>query len=368
MSKQAFEQGEWQKVINAHLLESHDPAEWLRYGVALLQTITPGPEVGKQQQQAALAFVQAQREGATSEMVVDSQRYSALLSLQEALILTGLEPTADQLHNLIRFQQRLAGRRLISKGKPSIRTVHHLACTGGTVISKCLSAMPNVVLLSEVNPLNRFGSDFEPTNPLLLLERNYRKLTVKEIKEEFLRQMLKAVKICMNDGVDLVIRDHSHTDFCMGDGPSKFTPICDFLAEDYQLQSVVTVRHPLDSYLGLLAQGWQLQFQPSRLDEYCRRYLAFLDRYSDLEVMKYEDFCLRPDVFMQHICRVLELDYDPGYRERFGALRLSGDCGRTSSTEISLRSRRKVPDDLLKQLKESSDYFLLLDRLDYRDD
>lgn len=69
MSREAFERGNRQAVIEAHPLESHDPGEWLRYGVALRQTITPGPDVGKQQQQAALAFVQAQKEGATAEGV-----------------------------------------------------------------------------------------------------------------------------------------------------------------------------------------------------------------------------------------------------------------------------------------------------------
>jgi hypothetical protein len=49
MSQQLFDQGNWQAVIAAHPLESHDPQEWLRYGVALLQTMEPGPDVGKQQ-------------------------------------------------------------------------------------------------------------------------------------------------------------------------------------------------------------------------------------------------------------------------------------------------------------------------------
>ena len=87
MTQQAFERGDWQAVIDAHPLESHDPAEWLRYGVALLQTLTPGAEAGKQQQQAALAFVQAQKEGANAEEVAAAQRQSVLLSLREALSL-----------------------------------------------------------------------------------------------------------------------------------------------------------------------------------------------------------------------------------------------------------------------------------------
>jgi len=56
MTQQAFDQGDWQAVIEAHPLESHDSEEWLCYWVALLRTIQPGPDIGKQQQQAALAF------------------------------------------------------------------------------------------------------------------------------------------------------------------------------------------------------------------------------------------------------------------------------------------------------------------------
>jgi hypothetical protein len=33
MTQEAFERGDWQAVIDAHLLESHDPAEWLRHWV-----------------------------------------------------------------------------------------------------------------------------------------------------------------------------------------------------------------------------------------------------------------------------------------------------------------------------------------------
>ena len=36
--------------------------------------------------------------------------------------------------------------------KPKLRIIHHLACSGGTLISKCISALPNVYLLSELHP------------------------------------------------------------------------------------------------------------------------------------------------------------------------------------------------------------------------
>ena len=90
MTQKAFQRGNWQAVIEAHALESHDPEEWLRYGVALLQTLTPGPDVGKQQQQAALAFVQAQKEGATAAEVAAAQRQAVILNLLQTLQLAGV--------------------------------------------------------------------------------------------------------------------------------------------------------------------------------------------------------------------------------------------------------------------------------------
>jgi hypothetical protein len=95
MGPKSSEGGDWQAVIEAHPLESHDPAEWLRYGVALLQTLTPGAEAGKQQQQAALAFLQAQKEGASAEAVAAAQRQAVLLNLHQALVIAGLEGLAE---------------------------------------------------------------------------------------------------------------------------------------------------------------------------------------------------------------------------------------------------------------------------------
>ena len=85
MTQAAFERGDWAAVIEAHPLESHDPAEWLRYGAELLHTIEPGPQQGKQQQQAALAFEQAKREGASQQTVQTAQQQALKCCLMQAL-------------------------------------------------------------------------------------------------------------------------------------------------------------------------------------------------------------------------------------------------------------------------------------------
>jgi len=90
MTQDAFDRGDWQTVLDSHRLESHDAAELLRYGRALLQTIEPGPEAGKQQHQAALAFVQAQRVGASAGAMAAAQRQAVMASLWQALELVGV--------------------------------------------------------------------------------------------------------------------------------------------------------------------------------------------------------------------------------------------------------------------------------------
>ena len=99
-------------------------------------------------------------------------------------ILKDNSPSTDEINPqeaLIYAEERSKRRNQEKKylSKPLIRTIHHLACTGGTLISKCLGSMPDVALISEVNPLNRQGSQFEPTNPFNLFERRHDSLARK---------------------------------------------------------------------------------------------------------------------------------------------------------------------------------------------
>ncbi len=104
VSPLSSDQTNWQAIIAAHPLESHEAHEWLRYGTALLMTLTPGPDQHRLQQQAALAFVQARREGAEPDAVHAAQQHSTLLNLIDALRLAGLnvpDSCSDKVARLI---------------------------------------------------------------------------------------------------------------------------------------------------------------------------------------------------------------------------------------------------------------------------
>ena len=249
--------------------------------------------------------------------------------------------------------------------KPLIRTIHHFACTGGTLISKCLASMPDIALISEVNPFNRYGSQFEPTNPFLLFERCHNNLSKEDIRRNFKYQIQQIIEVCQKDDLDLILRDHSHTDFCTGTRPSNICPVYDFLQDDYELVSVVSVRHPLDSFLGLVNSGWDEQFRPNTLDEYCKRYLAFLQRYNSLNIIKYETFCNEQTKTMKELCNILKINFLNGFEERFGHQLLSGDSGRRDLTKIEARPRRPIPEGIASETTRSEHYFELLTKLGY---
>lgn len=252
----------------------------------------------------------------------------------------------------------------------TIRCLHHVACSGGTVISKCLAAMSKVCLLSEANPLNRYGIDFNPSNPFLLYEQTQGKVPLDVVRRGFAQEIEQLLTLAKNNKKQLILRDHSHSDFFSGIRRSRdeVAGLYGCLANDYSLISAITVRHPLDSYLTLASLGWDVQFQPNTFEEYCSRYIDFLDYYSEIPTCKYEDFCADPDSFMQELCGILFIEYDPEYRQRFGSVQLSGDSGRRSNDEIKPRGRRPVSESLKKESEESSAYRELCSRLGYEAD
>ena len=173
------------------------------------------------------------------------------------------------------------------------------------------------------------------------------------------------MKICKQDDVDLIIRYHSHTDFCFGPRPSSICPVADYLYPEYALRSVLTVRHPLDSYLGLLAQNWETQFTPSTLDEYSQRYHAFLDRYNTVPLRRYEDFCTNPSPFMEDICQMLEISYHPSFISRFVDIRNGGESGIIKQRQIAAPQRRPIPLAAEDETESSECYKQPISRLGY---
>ncbi len=287
---------------------------------------------------------------------------SALHAAQACL---RVEPRPDAWAALLEGLAELEARE-VRRTEP-LRTLHHFACTGGTLISKCIAALPNVQLLSEVDPLSGWlapgAAGFSPTDMVTLLRHSSRGASPELIAGLFAEQMRFLHGDAVRQGLRLVVRDHAHSHFCHGTAVPERPTLRELMPAAVPLRSLVTVRHPLDSYASLVRQGW-LHFEPRSVDNYCRRYLLFLDRHADVPVLRYEDFVAAPQPAMRRLCDALELQHEPGFVETFAGFRLSGDSGRSGQT-IAPRPSAPEAQALVGEACRSAAFRQLVERLGY---
>ncbi|OED45829.1 hypothetical protein AB838_22170 [Rhodobacteraceae bacterium (ex Bugula neritina AB1)] len=256
--------------------------------------------------------------------------------------------------------------------RPVLRSLHHFACTGGTLFAKSIAALPCVRLLSEADPFSPLGYQgaFAPRDLISLAKAGSSPPGQAVLARIFQAGLAALAAETRSEGGDLVLRDHSHSHFCTTDACGSGLPqrpsMKELLQADYHLLSLVTVRHPLDSWLSLLRQSW-VHFTPGTLEEYARRYHLFLDHYADTPILQYEAFTAAPEAGMAQICQVLELSGSAGFQERMAAQSLSGDSGR-SGTSIAARPRRAVPETVAAELQTAPSYGRLCARLGYDPD
>ena len=259
-----------------------------------------------------------------------------------------------------------------ARGPEPVRTLHHFACTGGSLFAKCASAMPNVRLLSEVDPLSTTQQTFRegrlrfsPTDMINLVQQGDRGADDALVLDMFLADLALIHADGERRGLRVLLRDHAHGPYATGPATPDRPGLRDIVSRRFPVLSLVTVRHPLDSYLSLRANGW-VHFKPGTLDEYGARYLDFLDAHAGVPVLRYEDLLAEPVRVVRQLCGYLDLPYNPEFENLFDAVRVTGDSGRAGPV-LSPRPRREVTDDLRDESGASPNYTRLLQVLGYGD-
>lgn len=297
-----------------------------------------------------------------------------LVKAQALLTAHGLESSATDATSWMSLLETLKTcRSLLDACQPLsrrvLRSIHHLACSGGSIITRCIASMPNVVALSEVDPLSPLplgASPFRPSDLIFLAGRSPRRPSDEVLLEVFFRGLEALQHRTFQNGQSLLLRDHSHSKYTLGECVQERPSVHNILSRKFQMRSVVTVRHPLDSYQGLIVAGW-LHFQPTNFEEYCRRILLFLDDHDGIELMRYEDFVLDPVSHLRYLCSVLELGWHADALKLNQATSLSGNSGRQGLI-IAPRPRRPVSPELALEAAGSASYAALCARLKYNSD
>lgn len=300
--------------------------------------------------------------------------------LPESALLDTVEDALDMLkdytdapaENSVQLPSLLEQCEALTRIQPevsSVRTIHHFACSGGTLISKCLAVMPNVTVLSEIDPLSPLITrpnsrpNFAPSDLIYGARRALRPLNDEATVKVFTATLQALHAVLQEQGSYLCLRDHAHSQFCTDISGDDRPTLDEIVAKVLPVRPVVTVRHPLESFLSLIKNRWR-HFSPFTLEEYSQRYMQFLDRYESVPLFRYEDFVEAPDAILRKICAALELPFTDGAETMHQLVSLSGDSGRKSS-KIASRPRRLVPGDLERQAGHSPTYKELCTRLDY---
>src|SRR5690554_3748477 len=132
--------------------------------------------------------------------------------------------------------------------KPTLRIIHHFACSGGTLISKCLAAQPNVFLLSELHPTTRLGMNINKaayTPRDITTQAIYGRVpNVDALAEKvFVSGIIETEKHIREHGGYLVLRAHTHADYCTDKPIPEIDTVTRLLAPHFELKQVVTVRN-----------------------------------------------------------------------------------------------------------------------------
>ena len=259
-------------------------------------------------------------------------------------------------------------RRVTPNRIEPVRVVRQFACTGGTLICRGLQAQPNITLLSEADPFNtahlaRKKPAFAPTDLIQLADSRLRPLQA-TIKADIFAASLTALHAALSkQGRRLIVREHSHGRFCTDADWTTRGSALSVIEAVLPVQPVVTVRHPIDSWASLIANDWR-HFEPFTLEEYARRYMAFLDDCGAAPVFKYEDFVDKPEQVMTALCETLDLKFNDSWQALLPVITMSGDSGRAGA-RIEAREPRPVSAEMQKEVRDSETMAALCARLGY---
>ena len=268
-----------------------------------------------------------------------------------------------------------------NNGKPTIRILHHMDRSGGTIISRCLGCMRGVTLLSEVNPVPyraitpaTAGACMQ-FHPILQAYKWHELFTVEEAEMLCVQTSLDYATLielvhrrCTERGTTLLLRDWSHADFTAHPpfpAPTYRLSIVDALQERFNILHTASVRHPIDQWLSL--RRLMVIHGHVSLSQFLYGYRRFAEECVEMGFIRYDDLVASPETEIQKICSRLDLAYDPSFATNWVKYsKVTGDMNQNrAETAIKKLPRRDFEADLLQQFESNSDYWESLKLLQF---
>ncbi|MFC2161969.1 hypothetical protein ACFLRX_10000 [Acidobacteriota bacterium] len=224
------------------------------------------------------------------------------------------------------------------------------ARSGGTILNQCLGSLPDVVMMSEVNPLGG-GIGKEPISyqTIKLQAKNWYDINLNSDEENFEESTLELSGLCEKKGKKLIIRDFTSINFVPFE-PNNYNPpqrllSLETLQDKCKLISFAFVRDAIDVYISFKSR-WEYD-----LEKFFEYYLTYVRSIIDLNIaiFTYEDFTQEPSNTLRNICSYTGLQYSSSFKNFKTFKKVNGDVQFTNPSRgtrkntIETISRRIIP-------------------------
>jgi len=210
----------------------------------------------------------------------------------------------------------------MSNRKIKIIVIINYSRSGGTLLTRILGMLPNVIIGSEINPLAGATPDHKAIQPHLALKKQMKLWYDIEVDGNSFEECVQNLaEYCNLAGSHLVIRDWTHVDFIKRK-ENEYKPKYNFnileqLNSIGNLKAFVFVRDAIDVYLSSSKQ----------INEFSMAYLIYVKKILEEQfpIFKYEDLIENPDDTVKKICDLIGIEYSPDYKRFNENLKCTGD-------------------------------------------
>ncbi len=231
------------------------------------------------------------------------------------------------------------------------------ARSGGTVLNQCLGSLPNVVILSEVNPLGG-GGGRGPVWFQTVKDQAKEWYQIDLESDDFIEGILELEQICEDSGRHLVVRDWTFINFVPyennGWNPPNRLLTLEELEKRCEVIPFAFVRDSIDV--------WISRGKPPA-EDFFRHYLCYVEAILEKKItlFKYENFCRKPSTIIRNICEYSHLEYSASYKNYAsfhkvnGDVQIPGGSRGAKQRRIKLLSRQQVPEDKINEVNQNAD-------------
>jgi hypothetical protein len=246
-----------------------------------------------------------------------------------------------------------------------ISIVHALDGAGMPLVSRCLGAMKDIVLLSRVHPSGANG-----VNPLqqarewfeLISDDDLERLRKQEDwpYNEIIQMILERAE---RAGKKLIVTDWSNPDFVADKPVSELQGMLfhsAVLETEFDVSPAALIRHPIDQWIDL--QNAEGPGAP-KMDIFLRGCARFAANLDGVDFIRYEDFLSDPETALQKLCDILDAPFDPDWENNWREY--STFMSEPAAQKSEGAEKLTFDDDLLAKFKADENYAAAIQSLGY---